>query len=229
MLNEMGRMMTLLNLLIRFLLVYSSALVHDVDHRGVPNGQLAREDPAMAAMYRNTSLAEQNSVDLTWGLFTDPRYRKLQDCIAANTVERVRFRQLLVNCVIATDIFEPTMKALRNNRWDKAFHKDLVSTSEVTDALMEEDRNTKATIVIEHIIQASDVAHTMQHWHIYQKWNERLFNEMYSAFECGRAANNPADGWYKASNDRIPVSFFCNPLDSHPFIPCRFVGGTLVL
>ena len=214
----MGSMITLLNLLIRFLLACSSALVHDVDHRGVPNGQLAREDPAMAAMYRNTSLAEQNSVDITWGLFMDPCYRKLQDCIAANTVERVRFRQLLVNCVIATDIFEPTMKALRNNRWDKAFHKDFNSTSAVTDALIEEDRNTKATIVIEHIIQASDVAHTMQHWHIYQKWNERLFNEMYSAFECGRATNNPADGWYKASNDRIPISFLCNPLDTHPAV-----------
>jgi 3'5'-cyclic nucleotide phosphodiesterase len=30
--------------------------------------------------------------------------------------------------------------------------------------------NRKATIVIEHIIQASDIAHTMQHWHIYRKW-----------------------------------------------------------
>jgi hypothetical protein len=30
----------------------------------------------------------------------------------------------------------------------------------------------KATIVIEHIIQASDVAHTMQHRHVYQKWLE---------------------------------------------------------
>ena len=30
----------------------------------------------------------------------------------------------------------------------------------------------RATIVIEHIIQASDVSHTMQHWHVYQKWNK---------------------------------------------------------
>ena len=55
----------------------------------------------------------------------------------------------------------------------------------------------RATIVIEHIIQASDVAHTMQHWHMYQKWNERLFFEMYEAYLNGRAEKDPSEGWYK--------------------------------
>jgi hypothetical protein len=151
----------------------------------------------MAEYYRNQSLAEQNSVDLAWDLFMDPRYKKLQNSIAATDEERKRFRQLVVNSVLATDIFDPKMKALRNQRWDKAFHRDPDTAPEITETIMEEDRNMKATIVIEHIIQASDVAHTMQHWHIYQKWNERLFNEMYSAFECGRSSTNPADGWYK--------------------------------
>jgi len=58
--------------------------------------------------------------------------------------------------------------------------------------------NRKATIVIEHIIQASDVAHTMQHWHIYIKWNERLFQEMYKSFLEGKAAVDPSIGWYEA-------------------------------
>ena len=183
--------------LTQFAIVFS-ALVHDVDHTGVPNGQLAKENPDMAILYRNQSLAEQNSVDLAWDLFMDPRYKQLQDCIAANDEERKRFRQLVVNSVMATDIFDPTMKALRNKRWDKAFHTaENGVMNEITEAAIEEDRNMKATIVIEHIIQASDVAHTMQHWHIYQKWNERLFDEMFSAFECGRSATNPADGWYK--------------------------------
>ena len=30
------------------------------------------------------------------------------------------------------------------------------------------------------MMQASDIAHTMQHWHVYQKWNKRIFEEMYS-------------------------------------------------
>ena len=38
--------------------------------------------------------------------------------------------------------------------------------------------NSKATIVIEHFIQASDVSHTMQHLRIYTDWNNRFFFAM---------------------------------------------------
>ena len=75
---------------------------------------------------------------------------------------------------MSTDIVDKDLKALRNNRWEKAFKKDVSSTNEymnidVVDSEKEKvDR--KATIVIEHIIQASDVSHTMQHWIIYRKW-----------------------------------------------------------
>ena len=48
------------------------------------------------------------------------------------------------------------LKALRNARWDKAFSESASSDTE------KEAVNRKATIVIEHLIQASDVAHTMQ-------------------------------------------------------------------
>jgi class 3 adenylate cyclase len=182
--------------LTQFAIVFS-ALIHDVDHTGVPNGQLAKENPEMAELYRNQSLAEQNSVDMAWDLFVDPRYKELQECIAHNKEEKNRFRQLVVNSVMATDIFDKDMKALRDKRWDKAFHRDMQVGREIGNLNIEEDTNMKATIVIEHIIQASDVAHTMQHWHVYQKWNERLFEEMYSAFECGRSDKNPSDAWYK--------------------------------
>jgi hypothetical protein len=66
---------------------------------------------------------------------------------------------------------------------------------------MEEEKsravNRKAAIMIEHLIQASDVAHTMQHWHIYRKWNEKLFQEMYKAYEEGRMKKDPSENWYK--------------------------------
>jgi class 3 adenylate cyclase len=182
--------------LTQFAVVFS-ALVHDADHTGVPNAQLAKENPDMADLYRDQSIAEQNSVDLAWDLFMDPRYKDLQECVAATRKESLRFRQLVVNSVMATDIFDKDMKELRDKRWDKAFHRGSDENRVISESSIEEDRNMKATIVIEHIIQASDVAHTMQHWHIYQKWNERLFEEMFSAFECGRSEKNPADFWYK--------------------------------
>jgi hypothetical protein len=47
------------------------------------------------------------------------------------------------------------------------------------------------------IIQASDVCHTMQHWHTYQKYNARLFEERYIAYRKGVSGENPPwVGWY---------------------------------
>jgi hypothetical protein len=168
-----------------------SALIHDVGHTGVPNGQLAKELPEVAFKYRNQAIAEQRSVDIAWELLLAPCYSNLRSAIFSNKKERLQFRELVVNSVLATDIFDKQMSAVRKSRWRKAFH------GEASESSVEEDMNRKATIVIEHIIQASDVAHTMQHWHIYLKWNERLFTEMYRAFESGRSDKDPAEGWYK--------------------------------
>lgn len=78
-----------------------------------------------------------------------------------------------------TDIFDKELGATRLERRNKAFKATTMSSRP--------SNNRKATIVLEHLIQASEVAHTMQHWHVYQKWNEQLFAEMYLAFVEGRS------------------------------------------
>jgi hypothetical protein len=37
----------------------------------------------------------------------------------------------------------------------------------------------------------------MQHWHIFRKWNERLFLEMRAAYKQGRSKVDPSISWYK--------------------------------
>ena len=37
----------------------------------------------------------------------------------------------------------------------------------------------------------------MQHWHVYSKWNGRLFKEMYKAYKDGRSAKDPSTFWYE--------------------------------
>lgn len=170
-----------------------SALIHDADHPGVPNAQLVREGLDIAEMYKNKSCAEQHSVDLAWGLLMQPKYRELRACIYTSQAELERFRQLVVNSVMATDIVDKELGALRKRRWEKAFAA--MEGTEESDA--QTDANRKATIVIEHLIQAADVAHTMQHWHVYRKWNERFFQECYSAYLNGRAEKDPSEGWYE--------------------------------
>ena len=86
----------------------------------------------------------------------ESRFKDLQQCIWSNTEEKQRFRQLVVNSVMATDIFEKDMKALRNKRWDKAFHRELQEAArELTQFNIDHETNMKATIVIEHIIQVT--------------------------------------------------------------------------
>jgi class 3 adenylate cyclase len=171
--------------------VVIAALLHDVDHRGVPNFVLIKEDPNLAATYDCKSVAEQNSVDLAWTVLMDPAFEKLRGCLYKTEEELRRLRQLIVNAVMATDIFDKELGVLRKKRWDTAFSEGPSSESE------KDKIHRKATIVIEHLIQASDVSHTMQHWQVYQKWNERLFDEMYSSFKAGRMENDPSEGWYK--------------------------------
>jgi hypothetical protein len=85
--------------------------------------------------------------------------------------ERKRFRQLVVNSVMATDIMDKDLKILRN-RWAEGLLMDC-SHKEGQGRCC----GPQATIVIEHLIQASGM-YTMQHWHIYRKWNARLFEEL---------------------------------------------------
>ena len=47
--------------------VIFSAMIHDIDHTGVPNMQLVKEKAHVAVVYKNRSVAEQNSFDLAWG------------------------------------------------------------------------------------------------------------------------------------------------------------------
>jgi hypothetical protein len=172
--------------------VVLAALIHDVDHAGVSNFQLIKEGAKIATVFKEKSVAEQNSIVLAWDRLMESRFTALRSHIYGDPEELKRFRQLMVNTVLATDIFDKELQDLRKKRWDTAFRH----ISEQNESTREDDINRKATIVIEHLIQASDVAHTMQHWHIYQKWNERLFAEMTVAFQSGRMGSDPAPNWY---------------------------------
>jgi len=167
-----------------------AALIHDVDHQGVPNTRLVEEEDNLSFKYKGRSVAEQNSVDVAWALFLEPQFGELRGAVCPTDKELNRLRQLVVNTVLATDIMDKDLKKLRNQRWEKAFSSDYNETNQ-------DKINRKATIVLEHLIQASDVCHTMQHWHVYRKWNERLFEEMYHAYKIGRADADPSTFWYK--------------------------------
>eukprot|EP00934_Nitzschia_sp_Nitz4_P003606 Nitzschia sp. Nitz4//scaffold172_size47551//36784//40556//NITZ4_007147-RA/size47551-augustus-gene-0.40-mRNA-1//1//CDS//3329538768//3596//frame0 len=179
-----------------------SALIHDAKHPGVTNAQLVHESSEWTQKYGDRSIAEQSSVDVAWELLMENRYQELRTAICPSQEELIRLRQMIVNCVIATDLLDPIWNDQRSQRWSKAF-----DTSENTGSLRFSLRRSsvtqrqmaarKATVVMESLLQASDISHTMQHWNVYLKWNKRLFAEMHKAYENGRAAKSPSEFWYQ--------------------------------
>ena len=161
-----------------------------MEHPGVANGQLVKENSPIARRYNNLSVAEQHSVDVAWDILMSDVFADLQACIFPNDEEYKRFRQVVVNAVVTTDIFDKELKRAREIRWDNTYGNSANTKEEREKDVI----NRKATIVIELVIQVSDVSHTMQHWHVYQKWNKRLFHEMYAAYKAGRTDKNPIDG-----------------------------------
>jgi hypothetical protein len=55
-----------------------SALIHDVDHAGVPNAQLVNENDELAIRYDGKSVAEQNSIDIAWEILMKEDFKELR-------------------------------------------------------------------------------------------------------------------------------------------------------
>ena len=172
-----------------FALVYA-ALIHDVDHAGVPNAQLIKEKAHVAGAYKNKSVAEQNSIELAWNLLMEPCYKELRETIFLAQTELIRFRGLVVTAVMATDIADKELAALRKGRV-----ADLMELAD--DTASSEVASQKATFVLETLIQVADVSHLMQPFETYRQWNYNLYRELYKAFRSGRADTDPTPTWWK--------------------------------
>jgi hypothetical protein len=177
--------------LIRFTCLFS-ALIYNVDHAGVPNSQLVKEENDMARHYRNESVTEQNAIDIALDLLMEPRYGELRGCIFTNQDELNLFRKLLVNAVITTDIMSKKISSWRVQRWEQVFD---TPTGQIDES--QESIQRAATVVVEHLLLASHISHTMQHFIVFKKWNALLFKEMRQAYLAGRAEKDPALSWYK--------------------------------
>lgn len=126
---------------------------------------------------------------------------------------------------MATDIADAELRAARNKRWDRVFAEKDTATSknevdDITSKLHQPTDDTKATIILEHLLQASDIAHTMQHFDVFRKWNERLFREMYLAYLSGRAEKDPGEYWYVFWVSGLLVESILFGLRISPSIPC---------
>ena len=146
--------------LAQFAVVYA-ALIHDVDHPGVSNDQLVKENNHIAQKYNNKSPAENHSLSLSWNMLMKPEFQDLVNCICPTPRDLVNLEKMVMNAVLATDVFDKELKEGRNARWEKVFSESSINQNFKS---AENFDHVKALIVLEYLIQASDVVHTMQHW-----------------------------------------------------------------
>ena len=120
----------------------------------------------------------------------------------------LRFRQIVESAVLATDIADSNVMAECESRWATSFGEEASPPATEdgaiacpVDGVQNDDRTSnewRSVTVIECIIQASDVCHTMQHWHVYLRFTELLFNERFLAWKNGRAPIDPSVCWVES-------------------------------
>lgn len=158
-----------------------------------------QENVFVAERFKRKSAIEQMALDIAWTELMQNSYSNLRAFLFVTQQDQSLFRQIVVNCVIATDSFDPELLRIQQARWER--------TCVLSDGHQHDDEsetevlNSKATLVVESIVQASNVSHALQHWSIYKKWNKSLFQEMHGAFVLGRTVEDPAVGWHQKELD----------------------------
>lgn len=115
-----------------------AAVIHDVEHQGVPNRQLTAEDDELAVLYNDQSIAENRSLCVGFFELLKPDYELLRKTLFKTRDEYLTFRRHVVNLVLNTDIASPERTQLFKSKWKEAFppedsNKRRLSYSSVND------------------------------------------------------------------------------------------------
>jgi len=259
--------------LIKFCLVYAG-LIHDVDHQGIPNRQLSRENHPLALLYNDKSVAEQNSLKVAFSTLMEPRFAELRHTLCPTSDDQFEFRRIVIDLVMCTDIASPERMQITKSKWAEAFGTrvarpsddgvmavshtpasasteaiatvtasrprlvsirrnsigtnptrqytrrakdggklgikralhlkgstiEFYSTAGDTDDPEAVEVRLRSSTVLELMMNAADVAHTMQSFENFVKWNKRLYEELHEAYESGRCSNgeedDPSKDWF---------------------------------
>jgi hypothetical protein len=98
-----------------------AALIHDVEHQGIPNRQLSMEDNELAIQYNDQSIAEHRSLYIGFSELLKPEYIELRSVVFPQAEDYRRFRKGVVNLVLITDIASPERTQIGKSKWKEAF------------------------------------------------------------------------------------------------------------
>ena len=106
------------------LLLIFVGLIHDVEHKGIPNRQLALEDDELALLYNDQSIAENRSLTVAFKELLKDDYFDLRKVMFKEDEEYRRFRAAAMQLVLTTDLASPERTQLRKSKYKEAFGED---------------------------------------------------------------------------------------------------------
>mmetsp|Transcript_9200 Transcript_9200/g.19829 ORF Transcript_9200/g.19829 Transcript_9200/m.19829 type:complete len:1297 (+) Transcript_9200:189-4079(+) len=156
---------------------FFAILIHSMDHPGVSNKQLVQQGDEKASMFHERCMNEQHAFNMGFDLLMSDSYSNLRSMIACSKAEWARFRQVVVNCVLATDTLDKDFEDERLDQWEQSFGASALGVESNTKS----QTQRRATIFMEHLVQAAVAGPFMQHYQIYNKWFERRVLEVHQS------------------------------------------------
>lgn len=147
---------------------------------------------------KDVPIAERNSIDICLSLLFRPEYETLRESIAPGEIDKIQFAKTLFQCILVTDIATPKSVELAIRRFEvcegvshlpaadlcplKHYIFDLLDGIGLDEDVKVRHPNEFAVtpdelqvcMRNEHLMMLSDIAHLLQGWENFVKWNFRL-------------------------------------------------------
>lgn len=130
-------------------------------------------------------------IESLWALLNQAKYSALFNFICPTDQKRQLFHQIFADCIMIPDFSGDRRRRSGFARASKSLPDPFIDEAEAPANL-----NLDVVRVLQLIIQASDIAHALQHWHIFSEWNERMFHEEHDP-NAAILLENPAATWYQ--------------------------------
>jgi hypothetical protein len=102
-----------------------AAIIHDVDHQGVPNAILVQENDPIALQYDGKSVAEKHSIKVAFRTLNESGFEEFCSVVFGSPDDRLHMHHIVTNLVISTDIASPERAQSTKLRWEEAFSKPI--------------------------------------------------------------------------------------------------------
>ncbi|KAL5260573.1 hypothetical protein ACHWQZ_G010653 [Mnemiopsis leidyi] len=177
---------------LELLALFTAAAVHDYDHPGRTNAFLVAVGDTKAVMYNDRAVLESHHVASAWYLLTsDERYNF---CSGLSATEFKRFRFLLIEAVLATDLKK---------------HFDFLAqlnAKTVDGEGMDWENAEDRILALQMCIKLADINAPCKEFELHSQWTRRIVDEFYQQGDNEAELGMPVSAYMNRHKDepRVP-------------------------